>query len=306
MSGMSFRFGAVGPSGAKFETLVREIDRVISCTWLKRRLVRGLLPHSLAPWVTSKGNIDMRRISWTCFFLSLSLVGCGDDGGTPAGDTGTGSSSGTSGSPTSAPPSTTMPPGDDGDDDDASATASATGSSTGEPPATGDDTGSSTGGDSGSGSGSESGSTGGGAAAGVCVPACREDADCCPLGSIGCPGEDYPNNWTCVEGACQFGGCAETADCTTLIPIGDPECLVVSDIGVCAETCESDDDCPLGSGTTCIGTADDGTMYCTTPVDPCESDDDCNGSGTCDTDSGACVCASADECTDPELAACAM
>jgi hypothetical protein len=243
----------------------------------------------------------MQRVLGCCF-ISLAITGCpgADD---PATEDDTGSSTGSdSGSPTSTPPATTVP-GDDGDD--GSASASATGSSTGEPPATGDDTGPTTGDDSDSGSGSES-SSGGGEQAGVCVAACREDADCCPFGAIGCPGEDYPNNWTCVEGACQFGGCSETADCTSIIPIGDPECIAVSGVGVCAEACEKDGDCPPASGTECIGVADDGSMYCTTPVDPCENDDDCEGSGTCDVDSGACVCTSAEDCTDPELGACSV
>jgi hypothetical protein len=244
----------------------------------------------------------MQRVLGCCF-ISLAITGC-PDADDPATEDDTGSSTGSdSGSPTSTPPATTVP-GDDGDD--GSASASATGSSTGEPPATGDDTGPTTGDDgSDSGTGSES-SSGGGEEAGVCVAACREDADCCPFGAIGCPGEDYPNNWTCVEGACQFGGCSETADCTSIIPIGDPECIAVSGVGVCAEACEKDGDCPPASGTECIGVADDGSMYCTTPVDPCENDDDCEGSGTCDVDSGACVCTSAEDCTDPELGACSV
>lgn len=247
----------------------------------------------------------MRKALGSFFIISLAIAGCSDASDPATSDDDTGTSSETGSSPTSSPPATTVP----SDDDDGSGSASATGSATGDDtgPATGDDTGPGT--DDGpatdTGSGSESG-TGGGGDSGVCVAACREDADCCPFGAIGCPSEDYPNNWTCVEGACQFGGCSESAECTSIIPIGDPECLAVSGVGACVEPCEDDGDCPPASGTECVGMADDGTMYCTTPVEPCEDDDACEGSGVCDVDSGACVCTSADDCTDPELGACSI
>lgn len=242
--------------------------------------------------------------------MSLAIAGCPDsDDPATDDDTGTGSSGETGGSPTSSPPATTVP-GDDGDD--GTPTTSVDDTTGGDPPGTtGEDTGPATGDDTATGTdtgnGSESGTgTGGAPDAGVCVASCREDADCCPFGAIGCPGDDYPNNWTCVDGACQNGGCSENADCASIIPIGNPECIVVSGVGVCAEPCEREGDCPQAGGTECVGVADDASMYCTTPVDPCENDDDCDGAGVCDVDSGACGCTSADDCTDPELGACSV
>lgn len=229
--------------------------------------------------------------------LAAAAAGCSDDGGTLPADTDEGSGSGSGGGTTVPMTTMTTAPGDGGSATGSGDEGSATTTATTDADTTGGDAGSSTG----DGSATDD-STGGTPAAGVCVAACEADADCCPLGSIGCPGKDYPNNWTCDEGACSSGGCSEDADCESLVPLTNDECHPIGGVGTCFEPCKDDGDC-MGD-TECIGEADDGTMYCSAPVDPCKSDDDCDGAGICDTDAGTCGCTMDDECTADGLGAC--
>lgn len=143
------------------------------------------------------------------------------------------------------------------------------------------------------------GSTTGGEEVGVCVQGCEEDVDCCPLGSIACPGKEYPNNYTCNEGICEFGGCDENADCEGIL--ADDECHPIDGIGTCFDPCVNDDDC---INSQCIGVADDGSMYCTTETEPCEEDEDCGDLGRCNADEGTCYCESSKQCTDLTLDTC--
>ena len=223
----------------------------------------------------------------TVALLCVPLAACGDDGqatdGTPAdsGSTSDVEATTTGSSPTSSTdPSTT---------DDPSTTSAGSATSDGD----------TTAGEGGDGSGS----TGGGPTAGVCAATCENADDCCPLGALGCPSGDYPNNWSCEDGFCAFGGCSEDAECTDLL---DPnsECHPISGIGTCFEPCREDGDCMmlLGADGTCTGMADDGTMYCEVAVDPCRTDDDCGGNGTCDVETGTCGCLVDEQCTDDGMA----
>ncbi len=220
-----------------------------------------------------------KTLSFVC--VCIALAGCGDDGqatnGTPE-DTGS----------TGEVEATTMGAGPTSSDDPATTNDPST-TSGGSATSDGDTTAATDG----------SGSSGDAPTAGVCVATCREDQDCCPFGALGCPSEDYPNNWSCDEGFCAFGGCSEDAECIDLL---DPsqECHPISGIGTCFEPCREDGDCAmlLGRDGTCTGVADDGSMYCEVPVDPCRTDDDCGGSGTCDVAAGTCGCTVDDECTE--------
>jgi hypothetical protein len=233
----------------------------------------------------------------------LWCSGCSDDGpalgdGGTEGTTATGTDAATSPgtTPTATSPTATMPTTADDADDDPDE-----GPDDGPDDGPNDDTGTDTG--TGDGDGTDT-TTGGEPTTGVCVASCAGAADCCPLGAIGCPGEDYPNNWECIEGACQLGGCMANADCSDLPIPSDQECLPVAGVGACVDVCENNTDCLFG--TTCSGKADDGTMYCAAPVEPCESDDDCGGAGVCDLDTGTCGCTSDDECTTEDQDACSL
>ncbi len=73
---------------------------------------------------------------------------------------------------------------------------------------------------------------------------CSQAADCCEGGAFGgCPGTNYPHNWSCVGGFCEHGGCdaGSNSDCTNLLP--GFECHVVDNIGQCVAPCDSHSDC---------------------------------------------------------------
>lgn len=164
--------------------------------------------------------------------------------------------------------------------------------STGEAP---QDDGAGSAGQDGSG-GNSGGGTGNPVMLGLCALPCEADADCCPFGALGCPGDAYPNNWSCVEGACSFGGCASDADCDGLLGLGPEECHEVAGVPTCVAPCDGGG---CGLGTQCVGEADDATMFCAAAVDaPCESDDDCENAGICAPDTGICGCASDEDCAD--------
>jgi hypothetical protein len=133
----------------------------------------------------------------------------------------------------------------------------------------------------------------------VCAQGCEEAADCCPLGSIGCPSDEYPNNYACTDGICEFGGCTDNAECESILE--QNECHPVNGVGTCFEPCEENGDCLVGE---CVGMADDGSMFCTTETPPCEEDDDCAGLGLCNVDDGTCYCDSSKNCTDMTLDTC--
>jgi hypothetical protein len=159
----------------------------------------------------------------------------------------------------------------------------------------GGDQGGAGGGTAGNGTG---GGTGGSApGAGYCGKSCAAPADCCPAGSMGCPG-DYPNNWTCDSGTCGAPQCASDMDCTFGGVLMGYSCLTANSYKICAIPCTADADCSMVM-LTCVGTDDSGAKYCSsdTSTGGCTADADCAGYGKCNTASGACECTADAECT---------
>ncbi len=174
-------------------------------------------------------------------------------------------------------------------------TATATGTGTGTD--TGTDTGTGTGTDTGTGTSmGETSTTTGGNGGGFCQLGCSEDADCCPMGAMDCPGE-YPYNLTCNGGVCESGGCSNDEQCTFDGLLPDWKCLEAEGYNLCSLPCEADADCEAVS-LKCVGLADDGTKYCgADAAPPCTKDEECGGFGVCTVETGACGCSSDDECT---------
>lgn len=147
------------------------------------------------------------------------------------------------------------------------------------------------GGNSGGGTGGPTGDRG---PTGTCAEPCEVDADCCPFGALGCPADAYPNNWSCVDGGCSFGGCGSDADCDGLLGLGPGECIEVGGLPTCVTPCDGGG---CGLGMQCVGVADDASTFCAAAADaPCENDDDCGGAGVCARDTGRCMCGSDDDC----------
>ncbi len=113
--------------------------------------------------------------------------------------------------------------------------------------------------------------------------------DCCEGSQPGlpsaCPSANYPNNWSCVNGACVHGGCSNDADCVIpgfeCVDLGGvSQCVAVCSIpsGGTGGDCEDCDDCDdpedadtdgvahFLPGTECIGVAAGGVMYCSQPL----------------------------------------
>lgn len=121
---------------------------------------------------------------------------------------------------------------------------------------------------------------------------CAVADDCCPDGIDDCPGE-YPWNYECTDGLCEFGGCTSDLDCSFIVGL---TCEELAYTAACVQLCDDDDDCG-GFGATCTGATEDGESFCLT-VFECTTDDDCQGYGVCDLDTGACICESDDVCPD--------
>lgn len=83
-------------------------------------------------------------------------------------------------------------------------------------------------------------------------------ADCCAPGAPGCPSNAYPNNYTCVGGACLNPQCKSTADCTAKSPKLD--CFTNVGVSDCAFACTTDGDCTAPQ--TCMGKDDNGKKFC--------------------------------------------
>lgn len=143
------------------------------------------------------------------------------------------------------------------------------------------------------GSGSTDGSSGGPIVGGRCVAQCETPADCCFNPGDLCPGP-YPYNWDCVAGLCVPPACSVDADCG----VTDPPlaCRPVDGHPTCVQPCDADPSiCNQPNSTAgCIGTADDGTMFC---FEPCGAFIVCDPS-VCDPDSGLCVCSGDAQCTE--------
>jgi hypothetical protein len=251
----------------------------------------------------------MRKLSFilSITFLSALTSACGGDDGPASSDDATEDSNGDGdGDPTTGDGDGDPTTGDgDGDpttgDGDGDPT---TGDGDGDGDATGDGDGDATG--DGDGDATGDGDGDGDPQAGYCAQGCVEDEDCCPIGAVNCPGDDYPNNYVCDQGVCEFGGCTADSDCTGAVTPND-ECHAIEGVGVCFEPCANDNDCLLQVGTTCSGVADDDTKYCAPePEAPCEEDADCGGAGLCDVESGECMCSSDEECDAGALNVCVL
>lgn len=172
-------------------------------------------------------------------------------------------------------------------DDDGEVSAGTTTSTRGSSTTTGDGTSSSSGvADTGS---STTGPTG----PSVCRRTCELPSQCCPPGQAGCPSLEYPFNYDCVDGLCVPPTCSSDSECEAAL--AGTSCHPVGGLSICVVACDDDPDkCTQpNSGQACVGTADDGQMYC---MEPCNSDFvDC-GVSVCDEQSGLCVCENDDQC----------
>ncbi len=162
----------------------------------------------------------------------------------------------------------------------------------------------------GSGALSNSGGTGGAEpSSGYCGLSCQSAADCC-YGNPYCPSDVFPNNPKCEAGICIGAACVSDAECVeyfnaswfcfTFVMHGGEE-------KACSLPCASDADCQTRApNTTCSGVDTVGNRFCSAQGEGCQSSADCNGAGTCDTDSGACVCEQDGDCTSQYADTCIM
>lgn len=118
-------------------------------------------------------------------------------------------------------------------------------------------------------------------------------ADCCPVGDPGCPSNTYPNNYTCIGGACQSPQCAVTSDCTAESPKLD--CVTLSGTKSCAFACTMDVEC--NQPQTCSGKDDNGKKFCLAMGSGCKDDAFCKGLGIGKCVAGVCSCDVDSDCT---------
>lgn len=116
---------------------------------------------------------------------------------------------------------------------------------------------------------------------------------------MGCPNDQYPNNYTCGNGGCLNPQCGSTSDCTAQNPKFD--CFKVGGVKDCLFKCMNDTECAVPLK--CMGSDDDGKKYCKA-TGGCTADMCKNlGLGLCI--DGACSCLNATDCTKPGFTACA-
>lgn len=136
---------------------------------------------------------------------------------------------------------------------------------------------------------------------GFCMQTCQRAEDCCN-GAPDCPSDDYPDNWACEDGRCVHGGCKSDDDCS-FVP-DDWICATTRHGAWCLPSCQTDDDCWIANDWTCSGITLDGQRYCK-PGPTCGATPDfepCEGVGSCDPESGWCVCHSDADCEQPDSA----
>jgi hypothetical protein len=149
--------------------------------------------------------------------------------------------------------------------------------------------------------------------AGHCAVPCAKAVDCCG-GDPTCEAMigTYPYAYTCDGGGCTAGGCTEDAQCEPIIML--PEAVCGSD-GRCVVGCSDDASCQALPGMESFVCTGDGGTHCELP--PCTTDADCSvgvcypdtglcgcddalcdayGLGTCDSQTGSCICAADEEC----------
>jgi hypothetical protein len=204
----------------------------------------------------------------------IAGVSCGN-GGTTSTTGGETTSSGTGGASTSSSATSTSGSG-------GGTTTATSGSSTSATTGVGSSTGT------------------GGPLYGTCAPPCAVAADCCTPGDPACPSNKYPNNFTCVGGACQQPQCATTADCTAESPKLD--CFALSGTNSCAFACAVDGDC--NAPQTCSGKDDNGKKFCLAMGSGCKDDAFCKNLGIGKCVAGVCSCAADADCTKPGFSKC--
>jgi hypothetical protein len=126
-----------------------------------------------------------------------------------------------------------------------------------------------------------------------CIRGCDGPFDCCPAGSEGsCPGP-YPWNLDCIDGLCVPGQCTSDADCATADPA--QACRAVDGLQICVTLCGDDPTvCTQpNTGLACSGATDEGDAYC---FESCDSAGVFCGNGSCDAESGRCVCRDGGQC----------
>lgn len=135
---------------------------------------------------------------------------------------------------------------------------------------------------------------------GHCAKPCTMAADCCPVGEPNCPSNQYPENYTCVKGACVDPQCMSTIDCTS--QNAKLDCFTIAGVSDCAFACMTDADCtaPL----TCIGKDDNGKKYCLSKGAGC-TDAMCQNLGLGKCVNGVCSCEKDMDCTKPGFSKCA-
>ena len=142
----------------------------------------------------------------------------------------------------------------------------------------------------------------GGPVYGICAPPCMIAADCCTPGDPACPSNKYPNNYTCLGGACQSPQCATMSDCTAESPKLD--CFALSGTNSCAFACALDTDC--NAPQTCSGKDDNGKKFCLAMGSGCKDDAFCKGLGIGKCVAGVCSCAADSDCTKAGFSKCSM
>lgn len=201
---------------------------------------------------------------------SAANLGCGPSGSSSGSTSSTSASGGAGGSGT---------------------TGSTTTQSSGDGPTTSSSTGMSSSG------------SGGMKAYGYCSKPCASASDCCPSGASGCPGAQYPNNYTCVSGACVNPACslgpAGKAECAAINPKYD--CFANGGVRDCAFACTTDGDCTAPQ--TCVGQDDSGKKFCLAKGGGCTEAMCVNLKiGHCI--EGVCSCSQDGDCTKPGFDKC--
>ena len=147
----------------------------------------------------------------------------------------------------------------------------------------------------------------GGPVYGYCTKPCGTVVNCCPptsstgTGSI-CPTDMYPNNPTCIQGACHSPQCSLQTDCGVVG--SNQDCLALSGQHICGDTCTENKDCTT-VGATCSGADDQGKKYCLSAGGGgCSDDASCSGLGKCV--NKVCVCEKSADCTKAGFTACAL
>jgi hypothetical protein len=135
-----------------------------------------------------------------------------------------------------------------------------------------------------------------GGARGYCTQACQTVQDCC-FGNPECPGP-YPDDWSCINGACVYGGCSNDVECGFNGTVEGWFCAVIEFGAFCLPSCRVDADCDEWGGLWRCNRDMAGKGYCA-PGPNCGGDGTyqaCDGSGSCDPDTGWCVCHDDAEC----------